>query len=315
MKSDLKLQAPKPYFERIRNLQGVRVPKNIFLVLLLFWVYIFCTIYLEQIIYFVISIAAQLCGYNIADNIDLELSVELFLTLVSIALTFVCCKFIDNRPFRTMYLTRGKVLRHYLTGALLGFAMMSAVILMAWCGGAIQFEGMQPLRHPFMMLLMFAGWLIQGFSEELSFRGWLMTSAGTHHSVWLAVAANSICFALVHASNDGFAVFPAVNLVLFGLTASLLVLRTGNLWGAAALHSIWNWAQGNFFGKQVSGIPSGSTVLRFTQTQKPEWLGGGEFGLEGGAATTVVLLAAVAILLLMPQRTEQDTEDMTNGTV
>lgn len=315
MKSDLKLQAPKPYFERIRNLQGGRVPKNILLVLLLFWVYIFCSIYLEQIIYLVISIAAGLCGYKIAKNIDLELSIELFLTLVCIALAFVCCKFIEKRPFRTMYLTREKFLRHYLSGALLGFAMMSAVILMAWCGGAIQFEGTQPLRHPFMMLLLFAGWLIQGFSEELTFRGWLMTSAGTHHSVWLAVAVNSICFALVHFSNDGFAVFPAVNLILFGLMASLLVLRSGNLWGAAALHSIWNWTQGNFFGMQVSGIPSGSTFLRFTQTQKLEWLGGGEFGLEGGAGTTVVMLLAVVILLLMPQRTEHDTEDTKNGTV
>ena len=79
-------------------------------------------------------------------------------------------------------------------------------------------------------------------------------------------------------------------------------------WGAAALHSVWNWAQGNFFGMQVSGIPTGSSVFSFSQTEQAKWIGGGMFGLEGGAAATVVMLAVIVILLLIPAR-KYETEE------
>lgn len=318
MKPDWKLQKAAPYFERIRAVPENRVCKNLFLLLLIFWVYIFVTIAAEFACSFVAGIGLQFAGIPASEwkeNADAGLLLQQFLTPVCIVMTFVCCRCIDNRPFRTMYLTRRKLLPDYLGGTLLGFAMMSMIVLAAWAGGALKFEGTAAGNSPVIMALLFLGWMIQGFSEELTCRGWLMTSVGTHHSVWFAVIVSAVNFALLHFSNNGFSAFAVVNLFLFGIVAALYVLKTGSLWGAAAMHSIWNWAQGNFFGMQVSGIGTGSTVLNFSQTGKAVWLGGGTFGLEAGAATTAVLIIAAVILLLIPQRSLQNEEEHTNGAI
>lgn len=308
MKSDLKLQTPKPFFERIRALPELRISRNLFLVLLLFWGFVLCSVYLEQITAWVITILLRQTGGDRSTDYDLELLMHTGLTVIPIALVFVCSRLIENRPCRTLFLTRRKCLPDYLCGLLLGFGMMTAVILIAWCSGAIRYEGLQTHMRPLMMILLPFGWLIQGFSEELICRGWLMTSVGTHYSTWLAVIINAICFALLHLGNDGISFFAIANLILFSAAESLYVLRTGSLWGAAALHSVWNWAQGNFFGMQVSGIPTGSSVFSFSQTEQAKWIGGGMFGLEGGAAATAVMLAVIVILLLIPAR-KYETEE------
>lgn len=71
-------------------------------------------------------------------------------------------------------------------------------------------------------------------------------------------------------------------------------MREGSLWGISALHSVWNWVQGNFFGFEVSGTnASGGTLLNLLATGK-DWLTGGAFGPEGGLAVTIVLVAGIA---------------------
>ena len=62
------------------------------------------------------------------------------------------------------------------------------------------------------------------------------------------------------------------------------------------------------FLQDVSGIPTGSSVFSFSQTEQAKWIGGGMFGLEGGAAATVVMLAVIVILLLIPAR-KYETEE------
>lgn len=317
MKADWKLQNASSFFACIRKNPKQRVCRNILLVLLLFFCFTFLAEILQVITASCILLGLQIAGIpttSIIENVDARLILSLYLTSICIAISLVFCLGFEKRSVGTMFLTRRKLIPDYLIGALLGFAMMGAVVLIAWFGGAIRFEGIRTVQHPILMILLFIGWMIQGFSEELSFRGWLMTSIGTHHSVWAAVAISAVSFAVMHCGNDGFSIFAVINLILFGIVTALYVLRTGSIWGAAAMHSIWNWAQGNFFGMQVSGIPTGSTVLQFSQSGKSEWIGGGTFGLEAGCATTIVLLI-VAVILLMSRRQTFNKEDEANETI
>ena len=318
MKPDLKLQKASHYYVRIRRQPELRVSRYLIVLLLLFWFLLLCTIFMEQLVNMLLMLTLRKNQSVLPEDMDFCLLIRLLVTSLSVGATFFWCRFLENRPVSTMHLTKKKILPDYLTGMLLGFAMMTVIVLAAWAFGALRYEGMQPAERPLMMLLLFAGWIIQGFSEELLFRGWLMTSIGTHHSPWTAVIFSAVNFAAVHFSNDGFSVSAVVNLMLFGIVTAIYVLRTGSLWGAAALHSIWNWAQGNFYGMQVSGIHTGTTVFSFAQTGNAKWIGGGRFGLEAGAGTTAVLLLTAVILLLLPQRFEKNTEyteENENGTV
>lgn len=314
MKIDWKLKNADPYFERVRNHPKQRIIRNIFLLLLVFFGVMLVTQILQIVASLGIMLIAGVQKKAFMENVDLQIVLSLFLTLLCIATNLVFCFFVEKRSAGTLFMTRRKCIPHYLIGALLGFAMMGAVTLIAWLSGAITFDGVQTIQNPFIMVLLFVGWMIQGFSEELSYRGWLMTSIGTHHSIWIAVALSAISFAVMHGGNDGFSIFAIVNLILFGVVTALYVLRTGSIWGAAAMHSVWNWAQGNFFGLQVSGIPTDSTILKFSQSGEVEWIGGGTFGLEAGAATTIILLIMITVLLLMQGRqVTQEVQD--NGTV
>ena len=100
--------------------------------------------------------------------------------------------------------------------------------------------------------------------------------------------------------NNGISLLAIINLTLCGIMFSLYMLRTDNLWGACAIHSIWNFVQGNFFGLPVSGIDSGDSVFRFSLIEGSDLANGGAFGLEGGLPCTIVLTAVILVLLFVP---------------
>jgi uncharacterized protein len=93
-----------------------------------------------------------------------------------------------------------------------------------------------------------------------------------------------------------------VNLALFGLFAALYALFEGGLWGIFAIHSIWNWAQGNLFGFEVSGLELQSGVLFDLMEVGPDWITGGLFGPEGGVVVTIVLLVSSALVWMAGKR-------------
>ena len=89
----------------------------------------------------------------------------------------------------------------------------------------------------------------------------------------------------------------------YGLFAALYALREGGIWGISAQHAVWNWAQANLYGFEVSGIgANGGSLFNLMETG-PDPLTGGAFGPEGGLAVTLVLLLAIALLVLQPRLT------------
>jgi len=89
---------------------------------------------------------------------------------------------------------------------------------------------------------------------------------------------------------------------LFGIFAGVYFIRRGNIWGVAAVHSIWNFAQGNIFGVLVSGNDFGTTIFTSTINENLTILNGGDFGLEGGILTTIVMVAGIVIMMQTKQR-------------
>lgn len=307
MKHSLALTDTLPVFGRVRQEPRARVLKNIFLLILLFVLFFFADQFLISgalmLLQLPAAIRAEQNGeiYYSAFGVR-ELIQMLYLTSICILLSFLCTRVIERRSVRTAGITGRHALRDYLLGVVVGTGMMGAAILLSWAGGGLELRGVSRGIPWGTMLLFLGGWMVQGFSEELNFRGFFMMTIGTHHKPVTAVAVSALLFAAAHLGNDGIALFPVVNLTLFGLFAALYFLRTDSIWGIAAIHSMWNAAQGNLFGLKVSGIDVQATVLRFVQTDGHDWLNGGAFGPEGGAAVTVVLAVGVIVLYLVPQR-------------
>ena len=180
----------------------------------------------------------------------------------------------------------------YALGMLLGLILFSSAVLFIYAMNAATLSLSLEVNWAYFVLFFF-GFLIQGFEEEFLFRGFLMHIIKDRFSTFWAVLTSSLAFAFMHMSNEGMGFVAFINLTLFGVFASLLVLKTGNLWCAAALHSVWNFLQGNVFGCLVSGIDMGGGIFSYTPDTNRVLTNGGAFGPEGGLGVTLVLVIAI----------------------
>lgn len=217
--------------------------------------------------------------------------------IAMIAITLGFCALCQKRNPRKVGFTKGGVLKEYGFGIIAGFVVFSAAVLIALATGSMKlsFDGGSAI------LIVFAiGFMIQGMAEEVLCRGYMMCSVARRYPLWVAILTNSILFAALHLLNAGISVLAFVNLVLYGIFASLYFVRRGNIWGIGAFHSVWNFVQGNFYGIQVSGTNKMTSVFASTFTEGKEVINGGAFGLEGGIAVSIVMAIGIVLLYLEP---------------
>lgn len=233
-------------------------------------------------------------GTDFLNNLESNMALPmLFSTIVATALVIIYCRFIEKRSLYSMGFVRNKAVKSYLTGLLTGFAMFSACVLIAALTGTLTYNGIILGNSIGLLFVFLLGFLFQGLNEEVMLRGYFMISIATKTPLLVAVLASSILFALMHLLNNGISVLALLNLTLFGIFASVYVLRTNNIWGICAIHSVWNFVQGNIYGIPVSGVRIESSVLSFLPTKTGALINGGTFGLEGGLAVTIVLLVSI----------------------
>ena len=279
---------------------------------------VFVIIYiLEAIIPSIVSIKPMLEemeSQNLLDGSKIELSQSmavanmisaspevmipsLLSTVFGTIMSIVYCRNIEVRPLTSMGVRKEKSVPHYFMGFLTGIVMISAITLLSVCFGVNSISVCSGINIG-MILLYLLGFFVQGMSEEFIFRGYLLTTVGGYHAVWIAVAVNSVAFSMAHVFNPGFDVLPCINLVLFGVFASFYMICTGDIWGVCGIHSMWNFMQGHFYGISVSGTGDTESVFRTTSQTPHGWLSGGEFGIEGSIFTTLILTAGIAVIFL-----------------
>lgn len=210
-------------------------------------------------------------------------------------------KFFEKRPFWTLGYEIKDAFKQYARGFLFGMLMFVGSVAILSVFGSVTFEqgdsSKQGIAAISGVVLVLFGWIIQGGAEEVLIRGWVLPVIGARYKPWIGLLVSSLIFALLHGLNPNLSPIALINLALFGVFAGLYAMREGSMWGISALHSVWNWVQGNFFGFQVSGTDAdGGTLINLMETGE-DWLTGGAFGPEGGIAVTVVLLIGMAVVL------------------
>ena len=227
-------------------------------------------------------------------------------------------KFLERNRISTMGFSSGKELKergaratwkNYLTGLLLGFILISSVYVLLFLTGQVSFKGFSLTADAaplfFLYLLM---WIPQGATEEVMMRGYMMPRVASRFGVPFAVFFSSLCFSVMHAGNAGFSVIALINLMLIAALFACIALRQGHIYMVCAMHTIWNFCQGNLYGLEVSGNPQAASIFSSGMTKfSKDYITGGKFGPEGGLAVTAVIVTAFIVFFVSGRKKKEKT--------
>lgn len=232
---------------------------------------------------------------------------------IGIILIFLWVRFFEGRTITSLGFAKNGWIKKYLNGFAIGLFMNSLVIGLIALFGGIEISSSDTNITGFnaigIVALFLVGFIVQGASEEILSRGWMMQVIGARYVPWLGVLLSSILFAILHLGNAGINLSSVLNLIFFALFMTLLVLKDGSLWSACAWHSAWNWSLGNIFGLSVSGSGEKATIFDLN-TVGNEYISGGGFGPEGSLITTIVLIAGIVILIIKVRQKSYPIEEL-----
>lgn len=226
----------------------------------------------------------------------------LFAEIFLIVLYTGYCKFIEKRPLSSMGFTKRNMSSFYAKGIGWSAVLIGGAYLICVLTGACHFEGVSAQLVPGYVIFYLIGYMIQGLAEEVMCRGYLLVSLSRRNSVWYSVILSSGVFMAMHMSNEHVTVLAYINLFLCGLLFGLLFVESGSIWMVAALHSGWNFLQGNIFGISVSGTAKASSVFDSSFSDGWSFMNGGDFGLEGGLAVSIVLAVGIYVVYRRMER-------------
>lgn len=234
---------------------------------------------------------------------DWFMAVDLISRVAIIIIAILFCKLFEKRGITSLGIRRDGAVIEYLLGLVIGFFMFGLVVLLSFSTNSIEIA-INPKGVSAILILYLVGFIIQGAAEEIIVRGYFMVSLARDYKVFVAIIVSSLAFALIHIFNEGMTIIAFINILLIGIFFAVYIFKRGSIWGACAIHSMWNFAQGNVFGISVSGMDTMPSILTVTQnTSRGMWLlNGGAFGLEGSLLATIVIIVSIALVLLLPTK-------------
>lgn len=221
--------------------------------------------------------------------------ISLFGFSVSLLLTLVINKYFYKHPTGALGFFKERAVSKYVTGVVLGSGAILAVYLINLLFGALSTTVSAHIEW-LTVLLLLIGFGIQGLTEEVVCRGFIMNKISKQLGVIAGILINSLFFAALHLMNPNMSILTFINLLLAGIIFSLLFYWTDNIWMTGAAHSFWNIMLGVVLGIEVSGEGLPSSLFTTVFHKNMTWMNGGFFGLEGGLANTGVSIILIAVL-------------------
>jgi membrane protease YdiL (CAAX protease family) len=179
------------------------------------------------------------------------------------------------------------------------FAIMTGIVALL---GGFEVLGLRGLGALWSMLALA---VFSGVFEEILLRGIVFRQIEAWLGSWIALATSSALFGVLHIGNPGATWFSSLAIAIeAGILLGAAYMLTRRLWLAIGIHAAWNFTQGWVFSVPVSGgeAPLG---LLITRRVGPDWLTGGDFGLEASVVAMVVATLAGLWLLWQAVRVGQ----------
>jgi len=198
---------------------------------------------------------------------------------------------VEKRPFGAYGLPwRGIFGKPFWMGLAWGVVALSVLMLLMRGVGVFSFGHLA--LHGARAVKFAAFWggyfLLVGFFEEFTFRGYTQFTVARGMGFWPAALVLSFVFGAVHLQNPGEAWVGALAAGLIGLFFCFTLRRTGSLWFAVGMHASWDWGESYLYSVPDSGGMVTGHLLN-PSFHGSRWLTGGAVGPEGSVLVFVVI--------------------------
>lgn len=267
------------------------------IILVLVCYYIFNFVF-QTIVYFAHSFISVLYD-NKSDSLLILTYFVLYILQCFAAMIAVYILWIsfEHKPIREMCRKNNKMI--FMYGSLMGLILPSTICLMIYSALNVKILG---VNFNISLLLWLIVFILVGISEELLFRGYIMTMLRQMGSNTFALFVSSVIFASFHLLNPGITIIGFINIFLAGFLMGCMFIKVG-LWMSIGFHITWNYTLGCIFSTNVSGLE----IMGLLKTSPVVYniYSGGAFGPEGSILTTMFLLAAILYVQIMTRKNEE----------
>lgn len=222
-----------------------------------------------------------------------------FVTLFSYGITiagviFYCLK-IEKRPLSSLGFRKNGVVLEILLGLGIGALLIGAVYAIVTSTGAVTFVRHTDTRilRP-SIILYFFGFLVKVVSEELLYRGFLLTSLSRDiRPIFSALLTALVCSIFNFSTLIGF-----INSFVFCFLLNVYVLKRGSIWGSISIRFVWCFFEAVVLG--FTGLGA-AMFLPATPTSSVSLLLAGTpgYGFDSGLIATILFIFTIFILLLL----------------
>ncbi len=240
---------------------------------------------------------------------------QLFAFTLSI---FLARRFLDRRSFVSLGLKLDRfVWRDLLVGIGITFVMMGLIFAIELALGWLTIDALAWQVDPVgtvlgQMTLVFIGFVLVGWNEELLSRGYHLQTLISGTNVFWGVFLSSAVFGVLHLGNPNATWVSAVGILFAGIFLAYGYLRTRQLWLPIGLHIGWNFFEGAVFGFPVSGTDT-YRLIRSTVTGPIAWTGG-PFGPEAGLIMIPAFIVGFVLIYAYSQNRQGDEDNVQEGT-
>lgn len=216
--------------------------------------------------------------------------------LIFLLLPLLTWKKVMGRPYRLMGLTSLKKDKSDLIkGIIFGGVAAAVVFLTLLFTKSITVESWQP-SFSIGTLGWIGMYLLVGFSEEISMRGFIMSTLRQSKNIVYIICIPAFICGFLHSGTYGIGTMGYCNILLISILFGFMYYKSGNIWMCIGFHSTWYLFQSVIFGLSASGETGNGIISSVYQTDK--YLSGGQSGVEGSLITMIVIILCIGIVFL-----------------
>jgi membrane protease YdiL (CAAX protease family) len=188
------------------------------------------------------------------------------------------------------------------SGIVIGLALSASAAAVIWLLGGYQISSVSDRSAWVYLIVRGLGPAVAvSVIEEILLRGLVLRILAEGIGRWWALAVSSLLFGALHMANPHASIFIALGLAIeAGFMLGVAFLWTNRLWLPIGIHLAWNFALSAIIGGAISGLPA-SAIIK-AKLVGPDWISGGEFGIEGSLVSTIICTAAGCAILQLTLR-------------